>query len=239
MMVAAYNVSIQRIEIELSQTLDEIRTLRRRQIYLQKSNAPSDKNKRPDDDSSDDTDVLFDQDTDVIDEFNDLSFEANRILFKTFIKLTIGLNELQRISNSIGILLEPAFGSFFLTIMQCIIGEAAGLVESRILRLTLIFFAWSGLNVIAAVIAQLASRIAQLEPICWSIITEHTTLMRLKHSHLIGQDFTSANLSRLVFSFNHARHLYIPAPFGQTLTYQKVLEQNFLISSLGSIFFTH
>lgn len=229
MMISIYNVLIQGMELELFETLGELRALRKRQIALEKTHLMMD---------CDDYDLL-DHDTDTIDEFNDLTFEANQILFKTYVKLSIELNELQRVSDAIGVFLEPAFSCFFLTIIQCIIGEASGLPDGRVMRLTLMACVWIGLNTIATIVARLATKLAQLEPICWSIITEYMTLMRLKHSHLIGQDFTSANLSRLVFSFNHARHLYIPHQFGQCLTYHKVLEQNFLISSMGSIFFTH
>lgn len=164
--------------------------------------------------------------------------EANGVLFKTFIKLNVSLLELRRSSHTIGELLLPSLATFFMTSMQVAITEAIGMTSGRAFRLFLMTVAWYALNLFLCIFAKFSSRINRLEPICWSILSEHIYLMKLTRPDIVGQDFTSSILSRLVFSLNHARDIYSPRPLGISVNYQKILEQNFFVISLVSIFFS-
>lgn len=280
--VIAYAVAIQKLEMELLDTLAEIRSLRYEQIvligtgsklkkYLRKQKSAQIKKTRKSH-SNIDSDYrdehLHDQnqasgnetigyDNHVVvlpskgkslsggcncecfeGDLDRIIIEANGLLFKAFIKLTVSLLEFKRSSHTIGELLIPSLTTFFLTGLQVVLTEAIGMKSGRLFRLTLMGACWYALNFFLAIFARFTCRIHRLEPVCWSMLSEHIYLMKLARPDIVSQDFTSHMLSRLIFSFNHAHNLYSPRPLGLDITYQNILEQNFLIISMLSIIFS-
>lgn len=166
-----------------------------------------------------------------------IRFKADRMIFKCYVKLLVGLFELGRCADAITECSDSPMALFYLIVLQALICEASGILQVRWILWVLMFGGWLGANLLGIACAHYTSKITKLERLSWCILSENVSLNHLQQLHHFSQSFSSELWSRLVFSFNHARNQYSPRPFNIDLTYDRILEQNFLIISIASIFF--
>lgn len=166
------------------------------------------------------------------------------VLQRTYIKLVVAIDEMQKTASLIGRSFESFLVLMGLVIVVAFLTNIINGPETRMIQVTLLIIYWSITNPILFACGLVFSRTIRLEKIAWSILAEmsiyQSTILRTGglRSYSSREDNIEVLVKRwrrLVKSSTLSDRRNSIRSFGMNLTYGLVLRMNFTVITIASL----
>lgn len=166
------------------------------------------------------------------------------LLFRTYIKLVVALDEIKKTARLVGRSFESFLVLASLVILIAFLTNIVNGTETHLIQVVLLVIYWSLTNPILFACAFVFSRTVKLEKIAWSILanlsTYQATVLRKTNLRLYSSNegligVLAKRWRRLVKSCALSDCRNSISPFGMNLTYRQVLRMNFAVISIVSL----